>query len=252
MNRRSLVLALMAVVCLAPTGRTAPQTPNIDEIIAKNLAARGGLERIKSVTTIRQTARLVSMTMPGNDAMTTMYLKRPNLMRQEIQVAGQRIVSGYDGKTPWMVNPLTGSSRPILLSGPQADTIREQVTFDPLLVDYRGRWQVVEYVARVTEGDRPLHHLKITAPSRQVSHLYLDASTFLEAKLMTEVDRTKMEVTWDDYRDVDGLKFAFLQRQIVNGVVQNEMRFEKIETNVSLSDGVFAIPKGETATAGSR
>ena len=244
MNRRILALALAAVAGLAATGRTAPQNPNIDEVIAKNIEARGGLEQIKKISTIRQEARLVSMTMPGNDAATTMYLKRPNLMRQEIMVAGQRIISGYDGKTPWMINPLTGSSRPITLSGPQADAIREQVTFDPLLVDYRWRWQLVEYVGRVTEGDRPMHHLKITTPSRQVSHLYLDATTSLEAKLMTEVDRTKMEVTWDDYRDVNGLKFAFLQRQIVNGVVQNEMRFQKIETNVPLSNGVFEIPKG--------
>jgi hypothetical protein len=194
--------------------------------------------------TIRQEARLVSMTMPGNDAATTMYLKRPNLTRQEIHVGGQRIVSGFDGKTPWMVNPLTGSTRPITLSGPQADAIREQATFDPLLVDYRGRWHLVEYVGRETEGGRPMHHLKITAPSRQVSHLYLDAATYLEARLVTELDRAKMEVTFDDYRDVNGLKFAFLQRQLVNGVVQNEMRFQTIETNVPISDGVFAVPKG--------
>ena len=244
MNRRIIVLALAAVAGLVATGRTAPQSQNIDEVIAKNIEARGGLERIKAVTSIRQEARLVSMTMPGNDAATTMYLKRPNLTRQEINVGGQRIVSGFDGKTPWMINPLTGSSRPITLSGPQADAIREQATFDPLLVDYRWRWHLVEYVGRETEGGRPMHHLKITAPSRQVSHLYLDAATHLEARLMTEVDRTKMEVTWDDYRDVNGLKFAFLQRQIVNGVVQNEMRFQTIETNVPISDGVFAVPKG--------
>jgi hypothetical protein len=245
MNRRMIVLALAAVAGLAATGRTAPQNPNIDDIIAKNVEARGGLERIKAVTTIRQEARLISMTMPGNETSTTMYLKRPNLTRQEISVNGQRIVSGYDGKTPWIINPLTGSSRPVLISGPQADAIREQVTFDPILVDYRSRWQLVEYVGRETESGRPMHHLKITAPSRQVSHLYLDAATMLEAKLMTEGDRTtKMEVTWDDYRDVRGLKFAFLQRRIVNGVVQDEMRFQTIETNVPISDGVFAVPKG--------
>jgi hypothetical protein len=245
MNRRTLALALAAVACLTAAGRTAPQNPNIDEIIAKNIEARGGLARIKEVTTIRQEARMISMTMPGNEATTTMYLKRPNMTRQEIMVGGQRIISGYDGKTPWIINPLSGSSRPVTISGPQADAIREQVTFDPLLVDYRWRWQLVEYVGRVTDGDRQLHQLKITAPSRQVSHLYLDAATHLEAKLATEVDRaTKMEVTWEDYRDVGGLKFAFLQRRIVNGVVQDEMRFQKIETNVPLSDGVFAIPKG--------
>ena len=244
MNRRTLALALAAVACLAAAVRTAPQNPNIDEIVAKNVEARGGLERIKKVDTIRQEARMISMTMPGNEATTTMYLKRPNKTRQEILVGGQTITSGYDGRTPWIINPLSGSSRPVTLSGPQADAIREQVTFDPLLVDYRSRWQLIEYVARVTDGDRQLHQLKITAPSRQVSHLYLDATTYLEAKLMTEVDRAKMEVTWADYRDVGGLKFAFLQRQIVNGVVQNEMRFQKIETNVPLADGVFAIPKG--------
>ena len=244
MNRRSLVLALAGVVCLAVSGRTAPQNPTLEEIVAKNIAARGGIEQIQAVNTIKQTARLISPTMPGGEGTTTIYLKRPNKMRQEISVAGQRITNGYDGKTPWMVNPLAGSNRPITLSGPQADMIREQVVFDPLLVDYRGRWQLVDYVGRETSDGRVLHHLRMTSPSRQVSHLYLDGTTWLEARLVTEVERTKMEVTWDDYRDVKGLKFAFLQRQIVNGVVQGEMRFETIETNVPISDGAFSIPKG--------
>ena len=244
MNRRSLALALAAFVCLAVPAGTASQNPSLDEIVAKNIAARGGLELIKSVNTIKQTARLISPTMPGGEGTTTVYLKRPDKMRQEIRAAGQQITNGYDGRTPWMINPLAGSDRPITLSGPQADMIREQVVFDPLLVDYRSRWQLVDYVGRETAGDRVQHHLRITSPSRQVSHLYLDATTWLEARLVTEIDRTKLEVTWEDYRDVKGLKFAFLQRQIVNGVVQGEMRFETIEINVPISDAVFSIPKG--------
>ena len=244
MNRRSLALALAAFVCLAVPARTASQNPSLDEIVAKNIAARGGLALIKSVNTIKQTARLISPTMPGGEGTTTVYLKRPDRMRQEIRAGGQQITNGYDGKTPWMINPLAGSNRPITLAGPQADMIREQVVFDPLLVDYRSRWQLVDYVGRETAGERVQHHLRITSPSRQVSHLYLDAATGLEARLVTEVDRTKLEVTWEDYRDVKGLKFAFLQRQIVNGVVQGEMRFETIEINVPMSDSLFSIPKG--------
>ena len=248
MTRRMLVLALAAVAGLALTGsiaaENAPQSPNIDEIIARNITARGGRDAILAVKNIRQEARMISMTMPGNEVTTVMFLKRPNWSRQDIEVNGQKIISGFDGKQPWIINPLTGSKSPIILSGPQADAIREQATFDPLLYDYRYRWTLVDFVARETLGERPVYHLRITSPSRQVSHLYLDAETGLEAKLMQEVDRAKMEVTWEDYRDVGGVKFAFLQRRIVNGVVQDEMRFQKIETNVVMSDEIFRVPKG--------
>ena len=131
MGRRVGALALAAICCVAAAGRGAPQA-TVDELVAKNLEAKGGLKRLRAVLSIKQTALLSMM---GTQASMTIYSKRPNLVRQETKVAGQFVINGFDGVTPWIVNPLAGPPRPIVVSGPQADMIREQSEFDGPLVE---------------------------------------------------------------------------------------------------------------------
>ena len=47
--------------------------------------------------------------------------------------------------------------------------------FDGPLVDYKGQGYTIDLVGRETLGERKVHHLRMTSPSRQVGHLYLDA-----------------------------------------------------------------------------
>ena len=117
MNRRSLIVLVLAAVALAGTRANARQNPSVDEIVAKNLQAKGGLEKLRAVTSIKQTSRL---SLPGGlEATVTVYGKRPNLTRQELNVAatGQTMVSAFDGTTAWSLNPMMGASTPTVARG---------------------------------------------------------------------------------------------------------------------------------------
>ena len=131
--RRSGALALAAALCMAVPVRTAPQG-TVDELVAKNLAAKGGLAKLKAVETIKQTA---TMSMMGTNVPMTIYTKRPNMVRQEMTVDGKIVINAFDGETPWIINPIIGAERPIVVSGPQAAMIKEQSSFDGPLVDYK-------------------------------------------------------------------------------------------------------------------
>jgi hypothetical protein len=75
----------------------------VDEIITKNVAAVGGLERIKGIKTVRMTGK---MTMgPGIEAPIVMEVKRPNAMRLDITVQGMVVSQAYDGKKGWTLMP---------------------------------------------------------------------------------------------------------------------------------------------------
>ncbi len=211
----------------------------VDELVEKNLAAKGGLARLRAVQTVRQTSR---MSMQGVEAEVTVLGKRPNLMRQQILVQGQTIVMAYDGAVPWMVNPLQGSSNPIILTGPQAEMVREQTAFDGPLADYKERGTKVELVGAETLDSAKVFHLKLTSKTGQVQHCYLDASTYLEIKLVSDgVGRMEQELS--DYRDVEGIKVPFRVRMIQNGVLQSEIKVDKVEFNVKADDTLFRIPK---------
>ena len=244
MNVRRLVLALSLVASgVIVAGQAAPQQaqPSVDEIVTKHLDAMGGLERLKDIQTMKKVAKV---TMQGRQTTTTMYFKRPNLSRQEVQVDGQTVINAFDGTTPWIINPLTGFNRPVTVSGAQAASIREDSSFDGPLVDYKSRGMLIDYVGREPLGEGEAHHLRVTSASRQVRHLYLDATTYLEVKLAAEVQGSKLEQHSSDYRDVDGVKVAHRLKTVVNGAVQAEMQLESVEFNLPIESALFRMPKG--------
>ena len=233
------ILALAAVCALAVGSVAAQQS--VDELIAKNLEAKGGLAKLNAVQSMKQVSQF---SMSGMAATMTVYSKRPNRVRQEVKIGGQTVISAFDGVTTWVVNPMVGSNRPIAVTGPQADMLREQGDFDGPLVDYKTKGYTVELVGSETLGERKVNHLKLVSPSRQIVHLYLDASTNLEARRATEVESLKLEQELGDYRPVDGVMIPFHIRLLVNGVPQSEMKVESVQFNVTMDDAIFRMPKG--------
>lgn len=211
----------------------------VDELVAKNLEAKGGLARLRTVQTVKQTSQL---SMQGMQASLTIYGKRPNLLRQEMSIQGQTVVMAFDGVAPWMINPLLGATTPVVMTGVEANLIREQSSFDGLLADYKDRGTKIEFVGTEALGDRKVFHLRLTSKTGQVQQIYLDAATYLEAKLVVE-DMGRMEQELLDYRDVEGIKIPFTIRTLLNGVVQSEIKVGKVEFNVKIDDALFRIPK---------
>ena len=74
---------LMCAVLLLGAGPLSAQTPSVDELLAKNTAARGGADKLKAVSTrkVEGTVAVQGMEMPMQ-----VLAKRPNLMLQEMQM----------------------------------------------------------------------------------------------------------------------------------------------------------------------
>ena len=176
---RSSAFALAAVFSVVGAGGPAPQA-TVDELVAKNITAKGGMDKLKAVETVKQTSTQV---MQGQTITVTTYAKRPNLTRTELNIGGKTVINGFDGKDAWIMNPLAGLTRPVLVQGPQADMIREQPGIIGALVDYKEKGYKIAVEGMENSGDRNLIHLRLTSPKKQVSHVYLDAATYLESKI---------------------------------------------------------------------
>jgi outer membrane lipoprotein-sorting protein len=238
MTRR--VVTIVFALALCPVASALAQTA--DELVAKNVQAKGGMEKLRSVQTVKQTGRI---SIQGMEAKQTIYAKRPNLLRQELNMNGQLVVMAFDGLTPWMINPMLGASAPIAMSGPPAAMIREQSSFDGPLIDYKTKGYTLEVAGVETVGGRKAHHLRLIDKNKQVQHVYLDAETGLEAKLVSqnEIGQT-FEQEMSDYRDIEGIKIPFSIRTSANGVQQGQILVDKVEFNVKIDDAIFRIPKG--------
>jgi outer membrane lipoprotein-sorting protein len=236
-NRSSCVLLFLLIT----TAATNARGQSVDEIVARNIQAKGGAEKLQSVQSMKLTGRLVA---GGSQAPFTIWTKRPNLARQEADVQGAPMVRGFDGTTAWV----TMGSQTREVTGPQAAATRDQAEFDTPLLNYASKGNRVELVGtKPGDGGGSLYHLKLTTKSGLVEHFYLDADTALERKTSVTLDQEGQQVTvvseLSDYRDVDGLKMPFSVRQSINGTPLTELTIDKVEVNVPIDDEIFKMPR---------
>lgn len=236
MCRLFLRVAFAVLVSCALTGAAAAQT--VDELVAKNLQARGGLDKIKAAQTLKMVAHLNSQ---GMDLPMTLYAKRPNMTRKELTIGQQKILFVFDGTTAWQINPLQASSEPIVVSGPELEVIRQESDFDNPFVDYRARGYAITSVGTETVAGRPLNHLKLTK-NGMTQDCYLDGETGLEVKTVNQSPMGALEQEFSDYREVEGLKLPFMVRTLQNGVPVAEIKIDSIDVNTPIDEALFKKP----------
>jgi len=239
---RLAALALgMALVSAAPA---AAQTPTADELVAKYLAARGGQDKIKAVNTARIAGNLSTQ---GMDMTLSVTTKRPNKMRQEVAMQGQKMIQAFDGVTVWGINPMTGDTAPKVLEGAQADLIRTQSLFDGPLVGYKDRGDTLEVVGPATVEGAKAWNLKLTRKDGKSMNILLDAETGLERQWTTTMDQGGMtleiQTLMGDYQVTDGLQVARSMKTMMGGQQLATLSFTSVEFNVPVDDAEFTMPK---------
>ena len=238
---RVTVTFLIGAIAIATTTPRALARPpqSVDEIVARNIQARGGAAKIQAVQSMKQTSHLK---IQGMSATLTLYAKRPNLSRQEVTIAGATVIAAFDGQNAWGVNPVSGQTTPQVLNGPAADQVRRQADFDPPLLDYRAKGTKVEFVGSEPDGARTVLHLRITDKVGIVINCYLDSQTALEAKIVADGPTGPVETRLSDYREVGGLKMPFSIRTTAAGVVVADVVVDTIEFDVPTPASLFTMP----------
>lgn len=239
---RKLMMSLIATVVMASP--LAAQTA--DEIIAKNIQARGGMEKLKAVKTIKYTGKAVVG--PGLEAPAVMEQKRPNSMRLEITIQGLTLVQAYDGKTGWVIMPFQGKKDPEPMGEDDLKAINEQADFDGPLVDYKEKGNKIELIGKEPLEGTDAYQLKVTLKNGELRTIYLDADSFLEIK--TEAKRTirgsevETETSVGDYKEVNGLMIPHSYEAGAKGSPQKQkITIEKVELNPALEDSLFKMPE---------
>jgi outer membrane lipoprotein-sorting protein len=230
-----------AVATLCPAAAAA-QTA--DELIAKNLEARGGLEKLRAIQSMRLTGTLTvgESTMPS-----VLEVKRPNKTRWEFTVNGQTAVQAYDGKEAWAVAPFAGQTEPEPMSTEDAKDVALQADMDGPLVDYRAKGHRVELMGLEKVGGRDAWRLKVILHDGDVRDLYLDLKTHLQiasiARRTVRGRPVEVESELGDYREVGGVLLPHSFETRVKGVRETQsVRFDKIELNVPIDDSRFSRP----------
>ena len=238
-----LVLAFSAASASAQT---------LDQLLARYVTARGGLARIRAVSSLRFTGRL---TLGDISTPLVLELKRPHKMRTEFEVQGRRAVRAYDGEKGWAVLPVPGLDDPRLMPEDENREAREQADVDlSPLVDSAAKGYSVELAGREIRDGHDYWRLVVTARDGTARSVFLDPKTGLavriEEKRFLEGQLQEFVSVIGDYRQVGGLQFPFLLE--VGPRASDERQrvvFEKVEVNPLLDEARFAFAPRTAAPA---
>ncbi|MGA9565904.1 MAG: hypothetical protein WBS19_10320 [Candidatus Korobacteraceae bacterium] len=239
--KRWLFLAV-AVLCLSAFAFS--QTA--DELVSKNIEAKGGLDKIKAVKTLRITGRAEQSDNPPVGVI--IEHERPDEIRQDIIVAGMTMVQAYDGKEGWMIQPFGGKKDPQLMGEDDLRDLTVDADIDGPLVDYKAKGNTVEYLGHsMVDGDDALR-LKVTLKNGDVLYYDLDPDSYLEIRREAQGfirGSVKESVTeYGSYKAVDGVMYPFsMAIWPKNDPTQTAtVTIDKVEVNVPLQESQFAVP----------
>ena len=249
--RAGISVAFLAIALTAPASPAAPASPDappdsVDTIVARHVAARGGLERIRSIKTLREKGHLFAGA--GRQAVITRQLKRPSMTRIEFTLQGVTSVYVSDGARGWKMSPFDGDVEPAPLSEEAVMEAAEQADIEGPLLDWKAKGHQVELVGRETVDGRETWKLKLTLKSGTVRHEYLDVESLLRVR--TETTRTvrgvpvQIQTTFGDYRMTGGVLFPHPIAVAARGRAQSlRIVVNSIEINPPLGDDLFAMKK---------
>jgi hypothetical protein len=238
---RHAVIVLVAVSCLSfPTyAQTA------EELVNRNIQAKGGVDKIKAVNTLRMMGQLEAG--GGFTARVGQENQRSNLVRQTFSLQGMTAVSAYDGSVGWQIQPFRGHKDPELMGEDDLRDLLLDADLDGPLVDSQEKGNTIEYLGHdVVDGDDALR-LKVTLKNNDIIYYYLDPDTYLEIrKEIQQFIRGSVReriVDLGSYKPVAGVMYPFsISTGQKNNPGAQTVTVQKVEVNVPVDHADFALP----------
>jgi len=228
----------------APAAKPAT-APSVDEIVARYVEARGGIEKLRALRTLRQEGRVHAGA--GRDGLVTREIKRPGKIRFEFTVQGVTSVFASDGQRGWKVDPREGDMRVVPLPDEALVDAREQADIDGPLVDWKEKGSRIELAGREAVDGHDAWKLKLTLKSGGALTAWVDVTS--ASLLRTEATRqvrgkpVRVETTFGDYRKTAGILFPHLVEVRAAGRPQVlKIVVDKVEVNPTLGDVRFTPP----------
>src|ERR1035437_10133788 len=233
-------VVLVGLLCL--TAAASAQTA--EELVAKNLQARGGVDKIKAINTLKMTGKAYV----GNDAALSQKNKRADMIRQNFTVQGMTQIQAYDGKVGWQISPFGGRKDPELMGEDDYRDLLEEADIDGPLVDYQAKGNKVEYLGLDKVDGDDAYELKVPLKNGDIVYYYLDPDTYLEIKREKQQfirgSVRESEEQLGSYKAVAGVYYPYsLEVGVKNDPSQHAViTVEKIEVNVPIDDSQFKMP----------
>ncbi|MFN2634748.1 MAG: sialidase [Thermoanaerobaculia bacterium] len=246
-----LLSALLAAVFLSASGSARALT--LDEVLAKNLEARGGGSRLQAMRSLRLTGKAVlGFGETQIEAGWGQIQKRPGMIRTEVTLQGLTAVDAWDGKESWSLDPFQGRRDAQRNSADEGKEMAQDADIDGPLVGWREKGHRVDYLGMEDVDGTPAHKLRVTLKDGDVKEVFLDPDYFLEIRVISTVHiRGAEKVTESDfgsYEQVEGVWVPFSVETGRKGAPRSSrITIDHAGANVDVDDALFRYPAAGSA-----
>ena len=256
--RRRFAAVMLSVACApgvlcaggasAATNKSSP-APQMTaaEIVAKNVAARGGLDAWRKVQTMVWLGHITSAHAAVPSMPFAMEQKRPNKTHFEMHAMNETTERMFNGLQGWKVHPDHGN-RPAVepYSIQELRYAQAAPGLDGPLIDYaaKGYSVALEGVDDI-EGHKT-YRLAVKLAAGEIDHVWIDAKTFLDVRYDRPSDGTigaarPVSVAYSDYRVYEGLQLpSVIETGVGSGSTPDRMMIERVVLNSPLDDDRFS------------
>ena len=214
-----------------------------DEILANYYENIGGIKAWKNLKSMKMSGK---SNMQGMEFPITVYSKRPNYEKLEIEVQGMQIIQAFDGTIAWSINPFQGDTKP---TKADEETSKEAAkkNFEDELIDYAAKGHTVELLEEQEIEGAGAFQLKLTKKDGGEQIYFFDKENYVPIMIKSFATHGPMkgqavETYLSDYEEVEGMMIPMSLSQKVNGQVLMQGTMETVELNTEIDDSVFAFP----------
>ncbi len=223
--------------------RTRTASPSVDSILDRYVAAVGGVEAWKKLST-RVVTGTVELSPPLLKGRVELYQLAPDKMFFQMKVPSLGVawvlVNGEEG---WQKD---FASEPRRLVGAELLETKGDADFSKEM-HLRKLYSRMEYKGTSIIDSRTADVVRAFTATGRSHTLYFDKDSGLLLRedfvSITTRGRETVETYFGDYRELKdvGVKYPFLVRQVTARAVQT-MRFEQVQHNVPVDSAMFAAP----------
>ncbi len=248
--RPFLLAAGLAALALPTLG--AAQTA--DELIAKHIAARGGLAALQSIKTLKGTGTM----RPGGFDVQLAFnetMARPGKVRIDATLQHLTVTQAWDGQRGWQIQPFQGRKDAEDLSADDSKSLQEEADFEGQLINARVKGNTVDYLGMVDIDDAPAYALRATLKNGDQLTYYLDPVAMLTVRLETrQLVRGAEQITDTDYGDYEKVAGVYFPFEIASGPKgssqQQRVTLTSLAANEPVDPTLFERPAAAAKPAG--
>ena len=238
-----LTSVLVLTSALVLTAAPAAAALSAEEIVAKNIEAQGGHDKLAAIKSAEMTGKVM---MFGMEFPFTVYQKAPGKMRIESKVQGADFVQCFNGESGWSINPMGGSQKPQPMGPMQVLAMKHETSLQEPWFDYEKKGYSLELIGEDEVEGTPVHHLKLDSHDGVVWNLFFETEYYLCIKKSTTYTLEENEFTQDaylsDFKEVDGIVVPHATEQRQGDQPGQQFLIETIQYNVDIADDIFDTP----------